>query len=288
MATSMQARERRSTAPGAAVPMWCGLAFAPAFVVGFLFALQVPDNTDSDAVWQAWYADSGNRTGAIIGGYLLILSALLFLAFAAGLHGRLSGVAETTPVAYRLVSWTSVVVAVLIMVGAIQAIGIAGNLTFGGGPVPRDADILRQNLGYPFIGVTAAITAAVFIGAVAFASRRAGLFRPWLVVLSYVAAVLLLFAVIFFPLVALPLWVLVASIALLAGGSREHAPAPGETAQGEATQKERSPSQQAAAPSQHRRPPAHWVAGSPAALRALQHWTMVLRARFVRAHEPSS
>lgn len=204
--------------------LWAGLAFVPVFVVGFIMALSSPEETANDATWLSWYADSGHRTGVLVGGYLLVLSALLFLIFAAGLHERLRDAAELTPVSHRLVGWSAAAVSGLIMVGAIQVVGVAGNLTFGSTPLPNNADVLRQNIGFPFIAVAAAFSAALFIAAVATAAKQVRLFRSWLIALSYVLAVVLLFGVIFFPLVALPLWVLITSIAMLVGGSGGSAP----------------------------------------------------------------
>ena len=193
-----------------------GLVFVPVFVVGALMALNSPDSNASDAKWRAWYADSSNRTQMIIGAYLLIISALLFVGFVAGLRERVGG----TAAARWFLTATGIGFAVLVMVGAIASVGVAGNISFGDAPVPQDADLLRNNIGFPFIFVAGALSAAAFIATAAVLARAVGFFATWLMWVSFVLAVILLFAVIFLPMAALPIWVLVVSILLLRSPTR--------------------------------------------------------------------
>lgn len=193
---------------------WAGIAFFVLFPVGFIFSSNDLDNSDSDKKWHDWFADSGNRTANIIGIYLLVIAALLFVVFAAGLTERLRATAEAT-VAHRVATMSAAIFAVVTMIAAIQMGGISGNISFGDTPVPKDTDIMRQSLGYGTLALAGALTALVFILAVAALAKSSGLFPNWLVIVSYVAAVLLLGAVVFFPLAALPIWVLIVSIVLL-------------------------------------------------------------------------
>jgi hypothetical protein len=214
-------QSRRSTVAGV-----CGILFLPVFVVGAIMALSSPDSKDSDTKWRDWYADSGHRTQMLIGAYLLIVSALLFLAFTAGLRERLSVSLAPASAARWFLAATAIAFAALVMVGAIQTVGIAGNISFGDTPVPKDADLLRNNFGFPFIFVAGALSAAAFIATAGVIGRSVGLFPSWLKWLSFVAAVILIFAVIFLPMAALPIWVLIVSIILLrapAAGARARA-----------------------------------------------------------------
>jgi len=193
---------------------WAGIAFFVLFPVGFIFSSNDLDNSDSDAKWRDWYSDSGNRAANIIGIYLLVIAALLFVVFAAGLTERLR--TTTAPsIAHRVAVMSAAIFAVATMIAAIQMGGISGNISFGDTPVPKDADLMRQSLGYGTLALAGALTALVFILAVAALAKASGLFPNWLVIVSYVAAVLLLGAVVFFPLAALPIWVLIVSIVLL-------------------------------------------------------------------------
>lgn len=209
-----------ATRPSPPVAAWAGIGFFVFFVAGAIFAFSAPDTNDSDAEWHDWYSKSGNRIGILIGLYLLVISAVLFLVFAAGLVERVRAGMDDASIARRIAVVTPAIVATLIMVGAVNIAGIAGNVSFGGERVPKDADFMRHTLGYAMIFVPGAITAAVFITAAALAARATGFFPNWFTVLSYVFAALLLVAVIFFPMAALPIWVLIASILLLRAPAR--------------------------------------------------------------------
>jgi len=196
-------------------PAWAGIAFAPVFVVGFIMAVSTPENDATDAKWISWYADKSHQVQTIVGAYLLIASALLFLVFAYGMQERVKTGRDGAPVLYRVFGGTAVLVSGLVMVSAVQLAGIMGNILFGSQPTPQNADVLRANIGIAAIALTTTITAAVFITCGAILARRAGVFGSGMFGFSIVAAVLLLFGVTFFPILALPIWVLVAGIVLL-------------------------------------------------------------------------
>ena len=217
----MTATAQPTQAPGATrttryvATAWAGIAFVPLFVLAAFMVEPGPDSqTASDAKLTAWYSDSSNRTVALIGAYLLIVSALTFLAFVAGLQERLRPARERFPIGYRLIGWTGPLTAGLFIVGAMEFVGIIGNISFGDTPIPQ-ADLLRQNIGYPFVFVAGALVAATLIAITATLAGRIGLFRTWHVWVSYVLALVLVFAVIFTPMAALPVWVLITSIVLL-------------------------------------------------------------------------
>lgn len=200
--------------PGSRIAAWAGIAFFVLFPAGVIFSSNDLEADDSDAKWHDWFADSGNRTANIIGIYALVIAAILFLVFASGLLERLrTGGGQS--LAHRVATTTSAVFAGVAMIAGIQLGGVSGNISLGDTPVPKDADIMRQTLGYGTVALAGALTASAFIFAVTALARSAGLFPGWLVVVSYIAAVLLLGAVVFFPLAALPIWVLIVSIVLL-------------------------------------------------------------------------
>lgn len=198
---------------------WAGIAFVPLFVVGMLMSMDSPDSNASDAKWVAWYAQRSHRVELLVGGYILVVAGLALIGFVAGLAQRLQAGATQSPVAYRLMGWAGPIAGVLIMVGAIQAAGVAGDISFGGQPVPHAADVLRSNLGFPFIGVAGALAGAVLVASATLVAKRLGFVASWLVWLGWIAAVALLFGVIFIPMIALPIWVLATSITLLRSGA---------------------------------------------------------------------
>src|ERR1700736_790550 len=69
---------------------WMGIAFVVLFVIGFIVFPTPSSNKAKDtAKWQAWWNDSGHRTAAIIGAYLMVLGVLAFVWFAWSLRLRL-------------------------------------------------------------------------------------------------------------------------------------------------------------------------------------------------------
>lgn len=194
---------------------WAGIIFSVLFVVGFAMAAGQPDNDAVDQAWVDWYADDANLQRTLVGAYLLIAAGFAFLVFAAGLLERVGGSREQSPVLHR-VSWgVGLLASGFLMVAALQFAGIAGNITFGGAADVKNADLVRQNLGVATVLLVGAMAAAVFIACVATLARRSGLFGAAMTWFSYLVAVLLVLAVAFIPILALPIWALVAGIALL-------------------------------------------------------------------------
>ena len=204
---------------GTRAAAWAGIAFFVLFPVGTIFVNNSLDNKDSNQKWHDWYADSGNRIGNVIGIYMLVVAAILFVVFASALLERLR-TAGGPSTAHRVAATTGAAFAILTVVAAIQMGGISGNITFGDTPVPKDSDIMRQSLGYGTLAVGAVLMVIAFILAVTTMAKPSGLFPNWLVIVSYVFAVILLGAVVFFPMVVLPIWVLLVSIVMLTRWSR--------------------------------------------------------------------
>jgi hypothetical protein len=198
---------------------WAGIAFAVLFIVGFILAAETPDSDDaSDAEWLSFYADDDNLRQIIIGGYLIILSSLAFLALAAGLLERARSTREASPVLHRVGWATGLLCAGFLMAGAVQLAGVAGNNLFGGYADVTDVDVLRQNFGIAFIVLPGVLCAVAFIAISTYLARQAGVFGNAMTVYSYLTAALLLLAVTFLPLILLPIWALVTGIALLRKG----------------------------------------------------------------------
>ena len=76
------------------------------------------------------------------------------------------------------------------------------------------------SLAYGLILVYGALAAALLVAVVSMVSLQTQAFPSWVIWGGFVVAVVLLFAVIFLPLLALPLWVLGLSIARLQRGGR--------------------------------------------------------------------
>ena len=66
-----------------------GLTYAVLYVVGFFLIVKDELDEKSDADLVSYYADSGNRTGDIVGLLLVAISLLFFLLFVSALRERL-------------------------------------------------------------------------------------------------------------------------------------------------------------------------------------------------------
>jgi hypothetical protein len=193
---------------------WMGIAFVVLFVIGFIVFPEPSSNKDT-AKWQGWWADSGHRTGAIIGAYLMVLGVLAFVWFAGNLRVRFQD-RNRGGLMFAFGSLFSGIAFVSTMVRA----SIPGAKQFGNTPVPA-GDFARQfdQIGFGLLLVAGALCAGVFVALASFLARGSRTLPGWLTTAGYVVAVLQLLAAFFFPFALFPLWVLVTSIVLLRKGS---------------------------------------------------------------------
>jgi hypothetical protein len=193
-----------------------GLLAAVTFVVGLIFAANSPDNNDTDAQVLAWYANHGHRVGVIVGAFVLAFCGLFVLWFASGLRqrlraaegpgGRLASIAFGGAILFVAMLWTGA--AVLAAIPAAQE--------FGNTPPLQTADLARflPSAGFGAILVFSAFGAIAFIDATSIVILRTGILPKWFAWLGFVATVVLLFGVVFLPMVALPIWLLAGSVVL--------------------------------------------------------------------------
>jgi hypothetical protein len=194
-----------------------GIAFFVLFIAGWLFsAPDVPDTDAPLADWTAWLNDKGRLS--LFSAYLLVLAALCLVVFGIGVALRIRAAKGEGTLTAPMVLGLSAMTGVLIAAG-----GIALNsppilyLFEDKAPDPVDvAAILQlQTVGYG-LGLVGAMLAAASVIAAATVGLR-GTVPGWFTVLGYVCAVLLLGSIIFLPMAALPIWVLIASILFLRG-----------------------------------------------------------------------
>jgi hypothetical protein len=200
---------------------WMGIAFVVLFVAGFLL-FNTPNKGTDTAKWANWWNDSGHRTTAVIGAYLIVLGLIAFVWFAASLRERFQ-------TGGGLLFTFASIFATVGLVSTLVRATIPCNKTFGGNngtPVPHGADLARQldGLGFGILFLAGGLALGVFIFLTSNLARRDGTLPGWLTMAGYVVAVLQLAAAFFFPFVLAVLWVLIAAILLVrhqvpAGGS---------------------------------------------------------------------
>jgi hypothetical protein len=194
-----------------------GVIFAVLMVAGVLLMnSSTPADDDPDDEFIQFYDDSGNRLEQIVAAYLLAGAGVAFLWFLNHLRRRLT-MAPGNDWLGGLTAGSGVVFVAMLYAAATTWVVISGSLEFGSTELDQiDPSLMRiiPQLGFGLLLIFGGISAATCIAAASWAILRTAALPAWLGWLGLLAAVALLFAVIFLPLIALPIWVLAASVAL--------------------------------------------------------------------------
>lgn len=194
-----------------------GIVFAVLFVVG-LSLNNIPSADDSAAKISNFYNDGGDRAQLIISSYVLWLAGLFFFWFLASLRSRLLAFEEAPGRLTSIVFGGGLVFIAMLMVAAACFASIAGDITFGDEKfVGLDGARFIPELGYPILLIAGMFAAIAMIDAVSVLIMRSGVFPRWIGWFGFVAAIALLFAGFFLPMIFLVLWVLFVSVAMLRG-----------------------------------------------------------------------
>jgi hypothetical protein len=191
-----------------------GVVFVVLFVVG-LGLNNIPSADDSASKITSFYNDGGDRAQLIISSYLLWLAGLFFFWFIASLRARLIAV-EGAPGRLTSVTFGGGLVFIgLLMAAASCFASVAGDITFGGEDfVGVDGARFVPELGYPLLLIGGMFAAIAMIDAASVLIVRTGVVPTWIGYFGFVAAVALLFAGFFLPMIFLVLWVLFVSVAM--------------------------------------------------------------------------
>jgi hypothetical protein len=192
-----------------------GIVFVALWIVTFAITGGSPDSGDSDAKITAYYANSGHRTRDVIALALVLAASLFFIWFLSVLRTRLMGAEGHAGGLTAAAFGAGLATVVLWWVAAafFVAPSFARSDTDKFQLDPNTYRLLND-LGYSlwFGGTT---IAAVLVVATALLSPRTGLLPTWLTWVSFVVALTLLFAFMFFPILIFLGWVLVVSIVLV-------------------------------------------------------------------------
>jgi hypothetical protein len=143
----------------------------------------------------------------------------VFLHFITGVRERLAADARAAAGGTFMVAAGGVFVG-LVIAGAMALAAVPASISFdssSGTGVPESGDVVSiiQSAGYGMILVGGMLAAAAMILAASLLTMRSGALPGWTAWLGFAAAVVLLFAVVWVPQVALLIWVLALSIVLL-------------------------------------------------------------------------
>jgi uncharacterized membrane protein YhaH (DUF805 family) len=194
------------------------LLFPILIAIGATMAFDQPDNDAPDQEWIDYVNDDGKLVRAIVGGYLIIIAALLFLVFLVIMYQRLRAAnADATWSMVALVA--GVAYSVCVMVGVIGVIVIAGGQKLGSA-TPATADISRwlPQLGFGVILLSGGMAAALMLAVMNTLILRTGILPAWIGYFGYLAAIGMVAAAIFIPMLVFFLYMLVVGIVLLVKG----------------------------------------------------------------------
>jgi hypothetical protein len=190
---------------------YAGIAYVVFFVASLMVSNPPADNA-SDSLWIARYTGHSEQAGHLATAFLLVLAGLALMTFLVALWRR---IAEADPASSpsRLPIAAAGTAAALMGAGGIVMGYISGGELLGSYPLPS-AELLRMSndLGFALAGVAGSLAAAVAVATLSVQGYAAGVFGAKMRVFGIIAALLLLLAIFFAPIVALLAWVLTAAI----------------------------------------------------------------------------
>jgi hypothetical protein len=189
----------------------------------------IGDHPDPDASEQEivdYFGDGGAHTRNIVGYYLWAIAGVALLWFLAHLRSVLRNAEGGNGTLSTLGFAAGIVFIATLVVGGAPIAAVAAAIEFRDAPVtdPEFVRVLPQ-MGYGIVLVGGGFAALVLVLTTSIISLQTGVLPQWLAWLGVAVAVILLFAVIFLPMIALLIWVLAVAIVLL--GRREGASAAG-------------------------------------------------------------
>jgi hypothetical protein len=193
-----------------------GIVFVVLMVVGSFFVGDVPGADAPEQEIADYLADSDNHTRNIIGAYLWVVGALAFLWFLTRLRSDLRRAEGATGALSNMAFGAGVAFTAVWMVSAAALASVAYAIELRDAPI-SDPDLVRVLppmggllllLGGGFAGLLLLLAASVVI-------FRTGVFPRWLAWLGIVAAIALLFDVIYGNILPFWVWVFIASIVML-------------------------------------------------------------------------
>ena len=194
----------------------CGILFAALFTVGVM----LPDHPNGEDATQAavtaFYADSDNRVTVIVAMYVLMLAGIAFLGFISSLYRGLRE-AEGASGSLAIVALAAgVVFVVMLNATGVAWATVAAGIEFGGNSLADiENPIWFGSLGDISLMIHGMFAAIVVIVATSALALRTAALPRWLAWTGFACAFLLIFSFVFMPMIALPVWAVATSVAML-------------------------------------------------------------------------
>ncbi|MEO8457230.1 MAG: DUF4386 family protein [Chloroflexota bacterium] len=191
------------------------ILFVVAMVVGVNLAFDSPDTDATDSEWTAWVKDGGNLVRNIIGGYTMVVAAILFIIFIVAMYQRFrandgDGGWATVMLATGL-GWASA-----LAIGAILIETIPGTIKFGQGPEPT-AETARwvTQTGFGVMLVAGGLCAGAAAAIMSALILRTKALPAWLGYFGFLGAIGMFAAAFFLPMIIFGLWMLAMGVVLI-------------------------------------------------------------------------
>lgn len=202
-----------------AIERWAplgGIIFVVLMVIGAGLLGDHPDPDASEQEITDYLSDGGNHTRNIVGAYLWVLAGVGLLWFLTHLRSVLRSAEGGAGTLSNLGFGAGVVFTALLMASSAAIAAVAGAIEFRDAP-DIDPDFVRilPQTGYAMLLLGGGFAAVVLVLTTSVVSLETNVFPQWLTWLGILAAIVLLFAIIFLPMIALLVWVLAVSIVLL-------------------------------------------------------------------------
>ena len=192
-----------------------GPAFAVLFVLSVVVSSPPADNV-SDATWIANYAGHGHQIQHVATGLLLVLAGLCLMTFLTTLWRRIADrrPEPTSPLALVAAG----AAAACISAGGVLIATVSASELAGSYPLPG-VDVLRltNDVGFGLVAVGGMWAAALAVAVLSAQGRAAGVLGTRMAAFGWVVAILLLFSLLFVPIIALLIWAVVVGVSCFRG-----------------------------------------------------------------------
>lgn len=224
---------QRELAGYARIAGLAGIVFSGLFVAAVLLVHRTPNLAAGDNDIVRFYTTGDHGLLVTVGVYLVPFAGIAFLWYLIAFRALVEATGRRTPELARGLHLAAGIGFVVMLFAGAASAGTASLLVqLTDAPLPPASDIrILLILGYGLFFVYGIRMSGMFMITTTTLARAAGLMPMWLVVLSYLAAFLLLFTATFQPgiVLVMPGWAILMSLALLVGSRKASRSAPADS-----------------------------------------------------------
>ena len=191
-----------------------GILFVALTLVGLGVGGGVDVNVADEEVL-AHFADGGETSADVAGFFITAVGALFFLVFLNSLRARLAAAEGPRGTVAGLVS-SAGLASIVLSLGSVVSIASMSAVVEFNDRVVVDPNTVRmiESIGAGFF-ICAGMVASVLVAGTSVLALRTDVLPSWLAWLGFVVAIALLLSMLWFPWLALLLWVVLVSIAMI-------------------------------------------------------------------------